>query len=146
MALGDLLTLSNALSFSLFLVLSKSLLSRTDAISATAVLMAFGTAWIALVGWPELLALDVGAVSASTWALVGYIIVFPTAGAYLLQYWALTRVESSVVAFFIYLQPLVATTLSVLLFGERPALRVFIGGALIFAGVYLALRRAPISR
>ena len=39
-------------------------------------------------------------------------LVFPTAAAYLLAQWALAHVDSSVVAFFIYLQPLIATSLS----------------------------------
>jgi len=60
---------------------------------------------------------------------------------YVLNYWALARVPSSVVALFIYVQPLIAATLSAALFGERPAPRVLAGAALIFAGVFLALRR-----
>ena len=85
-------------------------------------------------------------VSATTWGLMAYIILFPTAGAYWLQYRALRRVDSSVVALFIYLQPIIATLLSVLLLGDRPHPIVLGGGALIFLGVWLALRpgrRAP---
>ena len=67
--------------------------------------------------------------------------MFPTAAAYVLQYWALARVDSSVVAFFIYLQPVLATLLSVVWLGERPGLSVFGGGTLIFGGVWLVLAR-----
>jgi len=141
MMLGDLLTLSNAMSFSLFLVLSKPLMSRADPLAASAVLMAFGAIGIDLLAIPQLAVLDVAAISATTWLLLGYIVLFPTAGAYWLQYWALTRVDSSVVALFIYMQPIIATTLSVLLLGDRPAPVVLLGGGLIFLGVYLALRR-----
>ena len=74
------------------------------------------------------------------WGLLAYIVIFPTAIAYLLQFWALSHVDSSVVALFIYLQPVIATTLAVLLLGDRPAPIVFAGGALIFTGVYLSLR------
>ena len=65
---------------------------------------------------------------------------FPTALAYLLTFWALARVESSVVAFFIYLQPLIATSLSVALFGDRLTPALVGGAALIFLAVYLTLR------
>jgi drug/metabolite transporter (DMT)-like permease len=58
----------------------------------------------------------------------------------LLNYWALARVDSSVVALFIYLQPLVASTLAVALLGERPDFHVFAGAVLIFSGVYLSVR------
>ena len=137
---GDLLTLANALSFSLFLVLSKPLLGRVDALAATAVLMLFGAVWIDLTAIPQLAQTDLATVSSTAWLLIAYIIVFPTALAYVMQYWALARVDSSVVAFFIYLQPVIATTLSVVLLHERPGFAVLCGGALIFLGVYLALR------
>ena len=140
-ALGDLLTLANGLSFSLFLVLSKPLLARTDALASTAVLMSFGALGIAAIGGPELLAADLSAVSGLTWTLLAYIIVGPTALAYWLQYWALARTDSSVVAFFIYLQPIIATSLSVVLLGDRPGLPALLGGGLIFLGVYLTTRR-----
>jgi drug/metabolite transporter (DMT)-like permease len=139
--LGDLLTLANGLSFSLFLVISRPLVKRSDPLAATAILMSFGALGIALVGYPEVLATDFAAISARTWWMLGYIIIFPTVIAYWLQFWALARTESSVVAFFIYLQPIIATSLSVLLLGDRPGLLVLTGGALIFLGVYVTMRR-----
>jgi drug/metabolite transporter (DMT)-like permease len=139
---GDLLTVTNALSYSLFLVLSKRLLEKVDPLAATAVLLGFGTLGMLLPGLLALDGFDPGAVSARTWGLGAFIVVFPTALAYLLNFWALARVESSLVAFFIYLQPLIATSLSVLLFGERLHGGMLAGAALIFLAVYLALRPA----
>lgn len=139
MLAGDLLTLVNAGSYSMFLVLSRRLLMRTDALGATTVLLCFGFLGIAAVGLPELLAFSPAQVSASVWGLGLFIVVFPTAGAYVLSYWALARAESSVVAFFIFLQPVIATTLSVLLLGERPGPYEIGGAALIFLGVILVL-------
>jgi len=138
---GDLLTLVNATSYALFLVLSKRLLSRTDPLAATAVLMGFGSLGILALGAPQLAVFRPTEVSAQTWALAAFIIVGPTAGAYLLHYWALARVDSSLVALFIYLQPVIALALSALVLGEVPGTRELGGGALIFLGVYLALAR-----
>lgn len=137
---GDLLTLTNALSYSLFLVISKRLLERVDPLAATAVLMAFGSLGMLLPGLPALRGFDPTAVSARTWALGAFIVVFPTALAYLLNYWALARVQSSTVAFFIYLQPLIATSLSVAFLGDRLNGWMVAGAALVFLAVYLALR------
>jgi drug/metabolite transporter (DMT)-like permease len=144
--LGDLLTLVNATSYALFLVLSKRLISRIDALSATAVLLGFGTLGVALVGAAELASLDLAAVSPRVWGLGLFIVLFPTAGAYLISYWALARVESSVVAFFILLQPLIATTLSALWLRERPGPLVLAGAVLIFVGVFLVLTGRPTRR
>jgi drug/metabolite transporter (DMT)-like permease len=137
---GDLLTLLNAMSYALFLVLSKRVLVRVDAFAATSVLVSFGAFGISLIGWPQLARFDLAGVPARVWALGAFIVVFATVGAYLLNYWALARVDSSVVALFIYLQPLVASTLAVALLGERPDFHVFAGAVLIFSGVYLSVR------
>ena len=56
------------------------------------------------------------------------------------MYWALKKVDSYLVALFIYLQPLIASALSAVLLGERIGLPIITGGALIFVGVYLAFR------
>lgn len=141
MLIGDLLNLVNAASYSLFLVLAKRLVARLDMLAGTALLLAFGTLGVAVIGLDDLLAFDLSSVSAGTWGLAAYIVLFPTAGAYLLNYWALARVESSVVAFFIFVQPLIAAALSAWILRERPATPVWLGGTLIFAGVYVALRR-----
>ncbi len=109
---GDLLILVNALSYALFLVLSKDLLRQVDPLAATVVLLAFGSLGMLIPGLPALAGFDPSAVSWSTWVLGAWIVVFPTALAYLLGFWALARVESSRVAFFIYLQPLIAASLS----------------------------------
>jgi drug/metabolite transporter (DMT)-like permease len=137
---GDLLTLANAASYALFLVLSRRLLARSDPFAATAVLMGFGSLGILAIGAPGLGAFRPSAVPGSIWALAAFIVVFATVLTYFLNYWALARVESSLVALFIYIQPLVATALSAAVLGERPEPHVLAGGALVFAGVYLSLR------
>ena len=138
--LGDVLTLINALSYSFFLVISKRLLTRTDPLGATVVLMGFGALGIVAVGAPALAAAPLSEVPLYVWGLGLYIVVFPTALAYVLMYWALKKVDSYLVALFIYLQPLIASALSALLLGERIGLPIITGGALIFLGVYLAFR------
>ena len=137
--LGDLLTLVNGTSFAFFLVISRRLLMRTDPLVATALLFSIGSFGVALVGAGPLFAFRPAEVSWSFWGLAAFAVVFATAGTYLLNYWALARVDSSVVALFIYLQPLLAAALSALVLGERPGLEVAAGGLLFFAGVYLSL-------
>lgn len=138
---GDLLTLTNALSYGFFLVISKRLLSRIDPLAATSVLMAFGAVIIVALGAPAIVSFDFGQVTSRAWMLGAFIVVFPTAAAYFLINWALSRSEPSLVAFFVFLQPLIAIALSVALRGERLTGSTVGGAALIFGGVYLALDR-----
>jgi len=137
---GDLLTLVNATSYSFFLVLSRPVLRRMDSIGATTILLLCGTLFISFFGLPQLMRLELSEISMRSWLLGAFVVLFPTAGAYLASYWALQRVESSTVASFIFLQPLIASSLSALLLGERPGLEILSGGVLIFAGVYGVLR------
>lgn len=143
---GDLLTLANATSFSLFLVLSKRVLARCDPLAAAAVLFGFGAVGLGLVGGGSVARFDPSRVDPVVWAIAAFIIVGPTALTYVLNYWALARVDSSVVALFVYLQPLIAGVLSWTVRGERPGVPTLVGGGLVCAGVWLAVRSGRTGR
>jgi drug/metabolite transporter (DMT)-like permease len=141
---GDILNLTNAFSFSFFLVISKPILSRHSSLAVTAQMLVFGAAGIAALGGRQLVALDFGSVSAGVWTAAFLIILFPTVGAYILNAWALKRVESSTVALFIYLQPLIASILAASLLGEPIGAESLVSAVLIFAGLAVAvLWRSP---
>ncbi len=139
---GDLLNVTNAISYSIFLVISKPILARHSSLSVTALLLVFGSAGIALVGTPQILETDFAAVPPPVWAAAAAIVIFATIGTYFLSNWALKQVDSSLVALFIYLQPIIASFLAVVLLGEPLGAEVFVSAALIFAGLAIALRPA----
>ncbi len=140
---GDILTLINGLSYAFFLVISKPILSRCSSLGVTAWLLTFGAVGISALGLPQLLQLDVSAVPASVWWTGAFVVIFPTILAYILNSWALARVESSLVALFIYLQPLIAATLGVFWLGEPLGAETIIAGAFIFTGVGVAVWNRP---
>jgi drug/metabolite transporter (DMT)-like permease len=137
---GDLLTLVNGTSYAFFLVITKRLLARVDPLAATGVLMGFGAIFIGAWGAPALAGFDWSSVGPAVWANAAFIVLVPTAGAYFLIYWALARAESSLVALFIYLQPLIAGVLAAAFLGERVGPTTIAGALLLFAGVALATR------
>jgi drug/metabolite transporter (DMT)-like permease len=137
---GDLITLVNSLSFSAFLVVSKPQLERTPTLAATCLLFVLGAVMVVTVALPELARTDLARVPASSWLLGAYIIAFPTVGAYFLNYWALRRAPSSLVAFFIYLQPLVAATFSATFLGEAITLQLGVAFLLVAGGIALVAR------
>jgi drug/metabolite transporter (DMT)-like permease len=142
---GDLLTTVNSLSYSLFLVVGKPVFARERTLPAAALLLLCGALWLLPIGLPGLVALDWGAIGPRTWLLGAFIVLGPTVGAYALNTFALKRLDSSVVAFFIFLQPLIATTLSIARGYEKPTLRLFIAAAIVFAGVMIALRAPAVK-
>ncbi|MHB8606430.1 MAG: DMT family transporter [Thermoplasmatota archaeon] len=134
-AIGNLLVVLNALSYSFFLVLSRPTLTRHAPLTLAMWTFVFGALAIDLVALPELARLAPIAVPASAWLTLAYIVLVPTFGAYGLNSWALARAPSSLVAAFVYLQPLVAALLAVPILGESITARTLAGAALIFAGV-----------
>ncbi len=140
--LGDLLSLGNAASFSLFLVLSREYLIKHDPLVAIARVFTLGIVGVAIYGLAPLTRVEPSELPATAWWLAAFIVIFPTVGSYFLNYWALSRVSSSLVALFIYLQPLVATTMQWALGKGAPGPRFYFAGALVFAGVALGSVRA----
>jgi drug/metabolite transporter (DMT)-like permease len=140
---GDLLTLGNGLSYSFYLVISKPILERYSSQVVTALLLAYGAVGISLFGAAELLRSDLSTVPAEAWAWAAFAILFATVGAYMLNSWALKRVDSSQVALFIYVQPIIAAALAVILLGERITSALVISAALIFTGVFVAMTAKP---
>ncbi len=138
---GNAITFVNALSFGCFLVLSRPLYRRIHPYSGTAVLFAFGTIGIlAVTGW-RIPGVDWFALPWWAWGAMGYTVVGATVGAYALNAFALRHTDSSVVSFFIFLQPLIATAVSALLGGERLDWQFALASGLVVVGVALVLRR-----
>ena len=131
---------ANATSFAAFLVVSKPTLERVASLPGTALLFLIGAPVIGVLAGPEIVRATPAFPSLTVLALGAYIIAGPTVLAYLLNSWALRRAPSSLVALFIYLQPILAAFLSVLLLGEEVTARQGIAFALVAAGVALGVR------
>jgi drug/metabolite transporter (DMT)-like permease len=138
-AAGNLLALCNVASYSVYLVISRGLLKRYDALTVITWVFAFGV--VGMLPWGLLPAVrEVGGMGADTWAALAYIVVGPTVAAYYLNLWASRRVEASLVSTFVYLQPAMTALLAVPLLHERISWTMLPAVALIFAGVAVAIR------
>jgi drug/metabolite transporter (DMT)-like permease len=133
-AAGNLLALLNVACYSIYLVISRDVLKRYDALTVITWVFVYGTLGIAPWGAWGLASLD-AAPSTATWLALAWIVVVPTVGAYYLNLWALKRVEASLVAVFVYLQPVLTAILAAWLLNEHPSPRLLPAAALIFAGV-----------
>jgi drug/metabolite transporter (DMT)-like permease len=138
-ALGNLLALLNVAAYSVYLVISRTLLRRYDALTVITWVFVFGVAGI--LPWGLLPALaETGGMGAAAWAALGWIVVVPTVAAYYLNVWALKRVEASLVATFVYFQPVLTASMAIPLLGERPSPLIVPAALLIFGGVWIAVR------
>jgi drug/metabolite transporter (DMT)-like permease len=138
---GDLMVIANGFCYAFYLAISKDVISRNGAIRSLAWLFLFGSIVCVPLGIFSLSAVDFSSVSTKVWLDLAFIVLFPTIGAYYLNAWALTRVAPSVVAVYIYLQPLVGTFLAIFVLGEDWKPRIFLAMALIFTGVFLVTKK-----
>jgi drug/metabolite transporter (DMT)-like permease len=141
--IGDMMIIVNSLSYGIYVATSKDVVTRNGAFRSMMWVFIFASIACVPLGLFSLSMVDVQAIGVNIWFLVVYIAVFATAAPYLLNAWALARVNPSTVAVFVYLQPLIGFVLAVIFLGEKIDFRFIIAAALVFAGVYLTTRRAP---
>lgn len=137
---GDLLVLAGAAAFAVFTVRSKPFTVRYGAIAMNTISYLSGALALApLLVW-EANRFPFRQVSAQAWAALAYMAVFPFVVCYLIFYHALRYWAASRLAALAYLQPVLATLMGVALLGERVSGALFVGGALVLAGVWMAER------
>jgi drug/metabolite transporter (DMT)-like permease len=144
-AFGNLLALLNVTCYSIYLVISRGMVRRYHPLTVITWVFVYGVIGILPWGFASAAEEATGA-SPLAWLLIAYIVVVPTVGAYYLNLFALRYVDSSVVAVFIYLQPVVTAFLAHSILGERVSARLLPAALLIFAGVFVAARAQRASR
>jgi drug/metabolite transporter (DMT)-like permease len=139
---GSLMLVANCFAYAVYLVLARRLLDHLPTLVVIAWVFVLSL-WVppllvatgdASTMWPE-------TVSGDAWIGFGGLLVFTTVLAYLLNTYALARVSASTTAVFIYLQPLISVGAAVLMLGERPGSSAAVATALLFAGIWLVVRR-----
>jgi drug/metabolite transporter (DMT)-like permease len=142
---GDMLVVANSICYGAYIAVSKNLMKRYNALSVMAWLFVIGCIITVPAGAISLAHVSLTSISWRVWLAVLYIIVFPTAGAYFLNGWALARVSPSTVAVYIYLQPLIAFAAAPFVLGESLSYHTVIASLLIFAGVLVVTRRKAVA-
>lgn len=141
---GDLMIVCNAAAYGVYLVAVKPLVERHGPLVVVAVAFMAAAVAVAPFGVGDVGAL--ATLSPKGWALLSYIILAPTLGTYLLNGWALSQAPSSLVAVYIYLQPIGGAALAVVVLGETLGPRVAVATAAVLLGITAVNRarlRAP---
>ncbi|MFO0711437.1 MAG: DMT family transporter [Sandaracinus sp.] len=136
---GDLLVTANSFVYAIYLVLIRRYATRHGSLPV----VAWGFTWGALLalplGGPALLE-DAPALGPRAWALVLYVVLVATVFTYLANAWALRFATPSLVATYIFVQPIVASLLAWWVLGEVPTARLGVAAVLVAAGVALVVR------
>ena len=139
---GDMCILINSLSFAVFLVMIKPMMLKYHPVTMMKWVFLFGLFFVVPFGYSEVSIIKWSDMSLPIWLGITYVLVGTTFVAYLLNIMALRQLSPSVVSFYIYLQPLLATLFAIIAGKNHPHILHFICAGLIFAGVYLVSRPA----
>ncbi|HEY1403650.1 MAG TPA: DMT family transporter, partial [Pyrinomonadaceae bacterium] len=133
--IGNLILLFNSMAYGAYIAISQDMIKRYGALTVITWIFIFGSLITLPIGGYHMSKISLADVPPSAWFAVLYIIAIPTVAAYYLNAWALGRVAPSVVAIYIYLQPLIAFAVAPIILGESLTSRTWLASALIFAGV-----------
>ena len=138
--LGNLLIFVNASSYGLYLIVVKKLTSKYHAITLVKWLYLFGFFMVLPFGFNEFMEVNWQGIPKTMYFNIGFVIVFTTFFAYLLNLFALSRLRPTTLSAFIYLQPLLATSFALLMNKDELNLIKVVAALLIFTGVYLVTK------
>ncbi len=139
---GDIFVLLNATFYGIYLVLVKPLMLKYEALTVIKWVFLFGTIMIIPFGLVPLTQTDFSIFDTGVWSSVLYVVLGTTFLAYLLNAAALKHVSSTVVGYYIYLQPVFATAITIALGYDGFQWQKAIFALLIFFGVYLISRKS----
>lgn len=137
---GDLLIVMNSLCYAGYLVYSRDVLKRVEPLTLVTWVFLIGTVLVAPLGVPALARTKMDLVSLKTILVLGYIVLFPSFLVYLTSIWSLKRAPSSLVAIYVYVQPVVTAIVAPLVLGELVTPRAGVAALVIFAGLGLATK------
>jgi drug/metabolite transporter (DMT)-like permease len=140
---GAAIVVANSLSYSAYVVFSRSIIRRLGAVVVVTWVFTWGAVLFAPIGLPALVA-DAPAWTPRGLAFVGYIVVMPTIVAYVCNAWALGRSSPTLVTIYIYAQPVIASLLAWVQLGQPVAPRTAGAAVLIALGVAIVAARRDV--
>lgn len=139
--LGDGLALLGAVAVTGYLLIGRKVRPRMPLMPYISVVYA-GSA-ILLLAATGVGSLSLTGYSGETYLFLVLVALVPQVVGHSLLNWTLAKVSATLVSVAVMAEPVVSTVLALLLLKEVPPVTSFVGGAVILAGIYLALRRAP---
>jgi drug/metabolite transporter (DMT)-like permease len=139
---GDLLCFMAAAAFGLYNVINRPLAAGYPATTYIAWTLLFGSIPLVLAGLPAASRESWTSLGTGGWLSIAYVVVFPVYIAYMLWNFGIARRGAAIATSFGLLVPILAGTLSAILYDESFGPRKLIGAALVLGGL-LFIRLGP---
>lgn len=136
-SLGNFLVLVNAFSYGFYLVVVKKLMDKYNAFTFVKWIYLFGFLMVIPFGWGQFQSVNWAVLPSDIIWKIGFVVVFSTFFTYLLNLLSMRELKPTLVAVFIYLQPLFATVFAISLGKDELSWVKISSAILIFTGVYL---------
>ncbi|MBF25131.1 MAG: EamA family transporter [Flavobacteriales bacterium] len=139
--LGDFLVFINATSYAVYLILIKSMMVKYHPITVLKTVFIIGLLILLPITWSDFTQINFSIIPMNIYLKILYVVLFTTCGAYFLNIYAISNLKASSVAFYIYLQPLLATIISIIFGKDILTVIKLFSAILIFTGVYFVIKR-----
>jgi drug/metabolite transporter (DMT)-like permease len=140
---GDTFIFLNALSYGIYLVLVKPLMSKYKPITVIKWVFTFGFIYVLPFGISQASEIEWSSFNSEIWLKFLFVIIGTTFFAYLFNIYGLKKLSPSTVSTYIYLQPVIAAFFAISVGKDSFTWIKLIAAILIFSGVYLVSK--PIS-
>lgn len=135
--IGDLFIFLNAMSYGTYLVVAVPLMIKYKPLTVITWVFTFGFIYVFPFGIEQFTQIEWHTFTNTIWLKFGFVIIFTTFFAYLLNIYGLKKLNPSTVSTYIYLQPLLAAGFAIWSGKDSLDWIKIIAAILIFSGVYL---------
>jgi len=140
---GNIFIVVNVTSYGLFLVLVKPLMAKYSPLTIMKWVFLFGLFYVTPVSLNLVIVADYTSIPSNIWFSIGFVIIFTTVFAYLLNNYSLKALSPTVNSAYIYLQPVLTSVIAISYGKDNITYVEVIAALLIFIGVYfVSLKKA----
>ena len=138
---GDVMILMNAASYGVYLVIVKPLMIKYQPLTIIKWVFTFGLLYVIPFGFYDFMAIEWSSFTTTIWLETAFVVICTTFFAYLLNIFALKKLQPSTVSTYIYTQPVLASFFAIIMGKDELSLVKIVGAVLIFTGVYIVSKR-----
>ncbi len=139
--LGDILILLNAISYTIYFILVKPLMSKYRSLTVIRMVFTIGLFMMLPFCWNEFQQIPWKNFAFTDSLVLGFIVIAGTLLAYIFNVYGIKILGATVAGSYIYTQPVFAALIAMFVLGERFTLYSILAGIMIFVGVYFANKK-----
>jgi drug/metabolite transporter (DMT)-like permease len=144
-ALGDIMVTANAIIYAFYLVYAKPLSQKYHPLTVTLYAFLFGALLVMPFAWKEFTEIEWNVIPVNIYVYIAFITIGSTFVTYILNAYALRYASPSLVGSYIYLQPVLATIIAIVLGKDELTLQKCIFICIISLGVYLVSKKTEVA-